>query len=473
MSSTSINTNLPALSAQRSLLSTSGQLASALQRLSSGLRVNSARDDAAGLAIAERMTTQLRGLNQGVRNLADGVSLSQTAEGGLDSITVNLQRIRELAVQSANFTNSVADRKALQNEVEQLREEITRVASQTTFNGVKLLDGSFGYADFQAGANVGERVRLDGLVDVRGAAIGQSQPVFTTVQAITASVASSPKSVQLASGTIVGLGNLPNDAKLLSQAINASGAAGLSASANANVQVGVSDSTPLANPSYDKIFYLNGFAIQLTAFGNQAIDRDNAIDEINGWTPDTGVVASPNGSGIRLAASDGRNIRLTEDPMNVGQAGWFGLGGLVSNDGFAASINLSYAVPANATLGLAFSGTGMATASFTLPLWSKIADVDVSSVANANTAILAADGALATVNGVRARLGAAMNRFESAIGSQRISIEAQTASRSRIQDADFAQETAALTRAQILQQSAMAVLAQANTRPQSVLQLLR
>jgi flagellin len=148
MSSTIINTNFASLNAQRSLQATGGQLATALQRVSSGLRVNSVRDDAAGLAIAERMTTQVRGLDQGVRNLADGVSLVQTAEGGLESITDNLQRIRELAVQAANFTNSVADRRALQQEIEQLREEITRVASQVSFNGVRLLDGSFRSAEF-------------------------------------------------------------------------------------------------------------------------------------------------------------------------------------------------------------------------------------------------------------------------------------------------------------------------------------
>ena len=152
---TVINTNVAALNAQRQLGSTSGQLATALQRLSSGLRVNSAKDDAAGLAIAERMTTQVRGLNQGIRNVADGISLAQTAEGGLDSIANNLQRIRELAVQSANFTNTATDRAALQLEVDQLKEEITRVANQTSFNGVKLLNGSFTTATFQAGANVG------------------------------------------------------------------------------------------------------------------------------------------------------------------------------------------------------------------------------------------------------------------------------------------------------------------------------
>jgi flagellin len=472
MSTTIINTNLASLNAQRSLQGTGGQLATALQRLSSGLRVNSARDDAAGLAIAERMTTQVRGLDQGVRNLADGVSLAQTAEGALESITDNLQRIRELAVQAANFTNSVTDRGALQQEVTQLREEITRVASQVSFNGVRLLDGSFRSAEFQAGANVGESVRVSGLIDARSSSLGQNQQIVTTTQQITASVTSSPKTVRVGSGPIVNLGSLPNDAKLLAQAINGSGIAGLSASALANQRVGVADPTPLPNFN-ENIIYLNGVAIQLTPLGDQTIDRDNAIGEINGWSANTGVVASVAGSGIRLTASDGRNIRLTEDPMNAGQAGWFGLGGLVDSNGFASQISIVNVVPANVSGNLTFTGTGMATESFALPLWTKIADADVSSVANANTAILATDAAIEAVNGVRARLGAAMNRFEAAIGSQRIFIEAQSSSRSRIRDANFAQETAAMTRAQILQQSAVAVLAQANTQPQSVLTLLR
>lgn len=472
MSSTIINTNFASLNAQRSLQATGGQLATALQRVSSGLRVNSARDDAAGLAIAERMTTQVRGLDQGVRNLADGVSLVQTAEGGLESITDNLQRIRELAVQAANFTNSVADRRALQQEIEQLREEITRVASQVSFNGVRLLDGSFRSAEFQAGANVGESVGVSGLLDARSSSLGQNQQIFTTTQQITASVTSSQKTVRIGAGPLVNLGNLPNDAKLLAQAINSSGVSGLSASASTNVVTGVTDSTTLPNFN-DNWIYLNGIPIQLSPTGNQAVDRANAIDDINGWSTETGVVASAVGSGIRLTAIDGRNILLTEDPMNTGLAGWWGLGGLVNANGFASKINTMLVVPTNVTGNLTFSGTGMATESFALPLWTKIADVDVTSVANANTAILATDAAIDAVNSVRARVGAAMNRFEAAIGSQRIFIEAQSSSRSRIRDADFAQETAALTRAQILQQSAVAVLAQANTQPQSVLTLLR
>ena len=154
-----INTNVMSLNAQRNLSTSGGALATALQRLSSGLRINSAKDDAAGLAIAERFTTQIRGLNQAARNANDGISLAQTGEGALAEITNNLQRIRELAVQSANSTNSASDREALNQEVEQRLAEIERVASQTSFNGQKILDGSFGTAAFQVGANAARRSR--------------------------------------------------------------------------------------------------------------------------------------------------------------------------------------------------------------------------------------------------------------------------------------------------------------------------
>ena len=155
-----INTNVMSLNAQRNLTTSGSAMATAIQRLSSGLRINSAKDDAAGLAISDRMTTQISGLNQAVRNANDGISLSQTTEGALQEVTNNLQRIRELAVQSANATNSDSDRGALDQEVQQRIAEISRIAAQTSFNGRKVLDGSFGGATFQVGANVGETISL-------------------------------------------------------------------------------------------------------------------------------------------------------------------------------------------------------------------------------------------------------------------------------------------------------------------------
>jgi flagellin len=269
-----INTNMLSLNAQRNLSTSQSSLATALQRLSSGLRINSAKDDAAGLAISERFTAQIRGLNQAVRNANDGISLAQTAEGALAEVTNNLQRIRELAVQSANATNSASDRTSLQLEVTQLLEEINRVADQTSFNGTVLLDGSFTGATFQVGANAGDTIAVTVTVDANTAAL------FTTAP-------------------------------------------------------------------------------------------------------------------------------------------------------------------------------------------------DVTTAANASAAIGAVDTALDSINAARATFGAIQNRFESVIANVSTTAENLTASRSRIRDADFAAETAALTRAQILQQAGVAILAQANAIPQNVLGLLR
>jgi flagellin len=288
--STVINTNVAALGAQRALAKTSIELSTALQRLSSGMRINSAKDDAAGLAIAERLTSQVRGYNQAIRNAGDGISLSQTAEGGIEAITNALQRIRELAVQSANYTNTSADRTAITAEVNQLKAEINRVAEQTTFNGTALLNGTFsGGGNFQVGANASEVIQVGGIADLRTAALG--------------------------------------------------------------------------------------------------------IVDLTGTPPvDTGL---------------------------------------------------------------------------------KISAISVADQADAVLALGAIDAAITQVTNERAEIGASINRFEQTISNLRVTVENVTSARSRIQDADFAAETAALTRLQILQQSGMAVLSQANQIPQGVLALLR
>lgn len=167
-----INTNVASLNAQRNLNSSQSSLATSLERLSSGLRINSAKDDAAGLAISERMTSQINGLNQATRNANDGISLAQTAEGALSEVGNNLQRIRELAVQASNGTNSQEDRDALQAEVLQLQSEIQRVAEQTSFNGTKLLDGSFSGVAFQIGANAGETINISSIANAQTASLG-------------------------------------------------------------------------------------------------------------------------------------------------------------------------------------------------------------------------------------------------------------------------------------------------------------
>ena len=218
-----INTNIASLNAQRNLNTSQNALNTSLQRLSSGLRINSAKDDAAGLAISERFTAQIRGLNQAARNANDGISLAQTGEGALGEVTNNLQRIRELAVQSANATNSSSDRAALDAEVQQLISEIDRVASQTNFNGVKLLDGSFSSQLFQVGANVGDTITLSAVVNSTALGLGLDTGGAGTADftggAITAELAAGDLTIN---GTDVGVtATTGGDAAEVAAAINA------------------------------------------------------------------------------------------------------------------------------------------------------------------------------------------------------------------------------------------------------------
>jgi flagellin len=378
-----INTNVASLNAQRNLTASQNALNTSIQRLSSGLRINSAKDDAAGLAISERMSSQIRGLNQAARNANDGISLAQTAEGALSEIGNNLQRIRELAVQASNGTNSQTDRDALNAEVTQLKAEIQRVAEQTSFNGTKLLDGSFAGVAFQVGANAGETISIDSIVNAQTASLGGT---FTrTTESFNAS-ALTGFATAISAGDIV---------------INGVDIGAIGAAANAQERAG-----------------------QLV----EAINR----------------VAGQSGVGASYDATTG-------DITLVSSAAWVESGAL--NDATVGGIS-------NASVGTASTSTG-------------ITAVSVGSFTDAQLAIGQIDNALKAVNSTRADLGAVQNRFSSVVTNLQTTSENLSASRSRIQDADFAMETASMTRGQILQQAGTAMLAQANSLPNTVLQLLR
>ena len=378
-----INTNVASLNAQRNLNRSQGLLNQSLERLSTGLRINSAKDDAAGLAISERFTTQIRGLNQAVRNASDGISLSQTAESALGELTNNLQRIRELAVQSVNATNSASDRAALDAEVTERLAEVDRIAKQTSFNGVKVLDGSFGTAVFQVGANVGETISVSLTTDVTAAAIGtvntQTGAAFTMADTDPANFVT----LDFGDGTTADL--------------------------------------------YGTVDVAAGSTVQ------------EAADAINNANLD-GISAFVNASDQLQVLSDIGDVTFTET--------------------VAAGTN---------TLGL----DTLVTADETAATATTLAGLAVDTVANANFAIARIDSALTDVNGLRGNLGAIQNRFESTIVNLQTVSENLAASRGRIQDADFAAETAALTKAQILQQAGVAVLSQANAQPQLALSLLQ
>ena len=376
-----INTNVASLNAQRNLSRSQGMMNTALERLSTGLRINSAKDDAAGLAISERFTTQIRGLNQAVRNASDGISLAQTTESALGELTNNLQRIRELAVQSVNATNSASDRAALNAEVTERIAEVDRISKQTNFNGVKVLDGSFGTAIFQVGANVGETISVSLTTDVTAGAVG-------TINTNTA-------------------------------------AAYVNADGTGDITVTFGDG--VAADAYGTAVVTGGSTVQ------------EAADQINSANV-TGVSVFVNDAGqLQLVNSNDTDVVIAES--GAGGSDATGLVGTTADEAVSAATTL--------------------------------AGVGVDTVANANFAIARIDAALTDVNGLRGNLGAIQNRFESTIVNLQTVSENLAASRGRIQDADFAAETAALTKAQILQQAGVSVLSQANAQPQLALSLLQ
>ncbi|WP_302173500.1 flagellin [uncultured Hydrogenophaga sp.] len=392
---TTINTNIMSMNAQRNLSSSQGALATSMQRLSSGLRVNSAKDDAAGLAISERMNTQVRGLNVAARNANDGISLSQVAEGALGKVGDMLQRMRELAVQSANASNNADDRKALNAEVSQLRQEIDRVAKTTSFNGTKLIDGSFANATFQVGANAGEGISIDSIVSAKTTSLGSTE-VFMTAEI----TVSGP-----ASGVLAKI-----DAGDLS---------------------------------------VNGVDLGAIAEASTGAERASQIvAAINARSSDSGVFAR---EVYTSGAVTGYQL-FSDEELALGSGA---LGGLSGASGIGTV-------------------TGASAASvYTLGDNGTTDGVNINSFGDSQLAMKVIDNAINAINSSRADLGALQSRFENAVANISIAGENISAARGRIVDADFAKETASLSRAQILQQAGTAMVAQANQVPQGVLSLLR
>ncbi len=457
-----INTNVASLNAQRNLGRSQSTMNTAMQRLSTGLRINSAKDDAAGLAISERFTTQIRGLDQAMRNANDGISLAQTAEGAMGELTNNLQRIRELAVQSANVTNSNSDRAALDAEVQQRIEEIDRIATQTSFNGLNVLDGTAGSAQFQVGANVGETISLGLSTNMRSGALGQ---IASATGDVNGSALTGALSISVGTGDPVSIGSTDGDtsAKGIAEAINSSGVSGLTALASNNESLAFVTTGGSAGDTYS--LTINDTAIFAAEDAAAGLTGAAVEQQINLFSSETGVVATFDSvaNTISLDAADGRNI-VTAETVSAGSVG----GGLTTGtyEGeltLSASENITIAGTEAAVLGL---GTSITKDAQTLN------DVSVSTVSNSNTAIQRIDAALQSVNSFRSDLGAIQNRLESTIANLATTTENLSASRGRIQDADFAAETAALTKAQILQQAGVAMLSQANAQPQVALSLL-
>jgi flagellin len=627
-----INSNINSLSTQNALNRSQSSLSTSLERLSSGLRINSAKDDAAGMAISDRATTQINGFTVAARNANDAISLSQTAEGSLSAIGNNLQRIRELALQSANSTNSASDRKALNAEASQLIAEVQRVGTTSQFNGLNLLDGTFSGSQFQVGANANQTISVSiqgATTTILGSFGGAGASVNATLNGSAAAAWTAVSTISI-NGTSVGAtvaapGITAGSAAAKANAINSKTAlTGVSATAVTTV-AGAAPAGNTALASGD--LTINGVAIGPIASATTAVGQgSNAAAAINNLTNQTGVTASystTNGA-LTLTAADGRDIQIgsgngstaavATDILNAtgltatsagagsavvaptaGAGSVTFSGAAVANDAViingvtftfadavgadAYTINSATSVTvtrdftasntaaANATslnaaisqaklaasatstalasltntnlvagtVALADSRVGLAatvgrtvtetltngTASastvvgtdftlgggnpasaitggtltlssaenFTLtqtgtaladaglssyaPALTTLSTVDISTVGGSNAAIGILDAALAQVNSQKASLGAYQNRFAATVDNLQTSAQNLTAARSRTRDADFASETANLSRSQVLQQAGIAILSQANQLPQQVLSLLR
>jgi flagellin len=504
-----VNTNVASLTAQRNLSGSQNMLSTSLERLSSGLRINSAKDDAAGLSISARFEAQIRGLNQGVRNANDGISLAQTAEGALGEVTNNLQRVRELAVQSANATNSSSDRTTLQAEVAQLVAEIDRVATQTTFNNIKLLDGSFTAQSFQVGANSGETITVANIVDAQSTSIGSD--ALTTDGAgvgdtflgsafgTGATNANTSTAITIASATGGGSGTITTVAK-----DSAKDLADLFNTNNSTTGIGVTATA--SNVAYISNFGGGNVTLDVSSRTNDAVaagtaevsiastavtsgDLSALVTQFNNSYASTGikaeqVVMSDGGAALKLTSSTGHDIAIGNftstagtKTVNVGKDLAETAGTSVALDGDATNNNdftiISGEVELSSAKGALTVTDGGNVFSTKTSTNSTVASVDISTAAGGTAALKVIDAALDSINSGRGDLGAYQNRFESVVASQQVAAENLSASKSRIEDADFAAETAQLTKSQILQQSGIAMLAQANSLPQNVLALLQ
>ena len=463
-----VNTNVASLNAQRNLNRSQGALATSLQRLSTGLRINSAKDDAAGMAISERFTTQIRGLNQAVRNANDGISLAQTAESALAELTSNLQRIRELAVQSVNASNSASDRSALDAEVQQRIAEIDRIASQTSFNGAKVLNGSFGTATFQVGANVGETINVNLTTGVRSGQLGQIATATGTVT--TNSLSAGGLTIAVGAGDAVSVGaSASASAKDKAEAINSAGVAGLTATAFTEVAAAFTDTTAAATGETYEL-NINGTDVY-SGFDLQAnvLTGADVAAQVNLFSSQTGVSASFDATAgeITFTAADGEDITIDET-ITAAE----GIDDAVADaGGVTTSGDITLSAAENITMTGEFAELGLAAV--IAKDAATLDNVAVTTVSNSNDAINRIDSALSAVSSLRSEFGAIQSRFESTITNLQTVTENLAASRSRIQDADFAAETAELTKAQILQQAGVAILAQANAQPQIALSLLQ
>ncbi|WP_243047650.1 flagellin [Dyella sp. RRB7] len=469
-----INTNISSLQTQNNLSKSQSALAQATERLSSGLKINSAADNAAGFAISQQYTTQIGGLTQASANASDAINLAQTAGSALDQVTSNLQAIRDLAVQSANGTYTSADRASIDQEVQQRLQEITRIANQTTFNGSNILDGSLGTKSFQIGANVGQTISVSLNTDVKASQIGQVAEVNT------GSISGAFAGLSVSTGSGSGTGALT---------VTTGGTGGTAV----NVAVGTYHSVSglaaaINNAAGTGVATVNSSGQLVLASGTTLGGGDaTALGTVGSGGLVSGAQAAVGDLSAETLTINGKAVKLTgvtslqdlSDTINA--AGVSGVTAAVNAAGNGVNFYSSNALTiSDSTSGVITSGAtdGNTGVNFTAgsanaSTGGSLANGNVLTVDSANDLISRIDVALTTVSNFSAQLGAVQNRFQSTIST----VQAQTtnlqSSQSTIQDADFASETASLSQAQVLQQAGISVLAQANSNPQQVLKLLQ
>ncbi|MBA1275208.1 flagellin [Stutzerimonas azotifigens] len=484
-----VNTNIPSLNTQRNINNTSNALNTSMQRLSTGSRINSAKDDAAGLQISNRLSNQISGLNVAVRNANDGISLAQTAEGALQQSTNILQRMRDLSIQSANGSNSDADRSALQKEVSALQNELTRIAETTTFGGRKLMDGSFGTSSFQVGSNAYETidvtVKSASASDIGSYQVGSDKSAGTPT--VSGSVVADAATAFTAGDlTVVGNGQTKTisvavDDSAKSLAAKFDGAiSGLTATARTVFKVEVNQVAEGDTANFTMTVG-SGTDAKTVDFVGVTSTKDLA-EQINSNSAKLGLKANLDTNNVlTVESSTGENVSfgtITGDvtmqaSVQDAKGEFTDLADIGGDETIVGYIQLnsptsfSVATPDAST---AVSGELFGAANAEK---SSVANVDISTADGAQRALAVIDNALAGIDSQRADLGAVQNRFDNTINNLQNISENASAARSRIMDTDYAAETANLSKNQVLQQAGTAILAQAKQLPQSVLSLLQ
>jgi flagellin len=441
-----LNTNIDSLIAQNALSTSGNQLQTSLQQLSTGLRINTAADDAAGYAIVQGMTSQINGLNQAAQNANDGVSLAQTASGAMQEVTNDLQSMRDLAVESLNASNSSQDRQDLNAQFTQLMNDINSVSSQTQFNGVSLLDGTFQGATFQVGANAGQSITIGAISSASASAIGT---YYTgTTSAVGTVDLSSGSSINV---TAAGSAGTYNATSLAGSTALGTAVDGASVSLTVNV-----DGTAYTTNS-------------ITLSGTESTDLKSIAAAVNqALSSAGGIVATVTGTGIQLSGTS---------TAGSGHVVTFDVASATDASGNAVTLSAGQATAATTALGLDSSDTvgsyTTASGAATTSSAAHLSGLNVTTVDNSNLTLVSIDFALQQLATSSADLGAYQNRFQSAITGLTTDSTNLSSAESSIQDTDYAAATSNLSKAQILQQAGTAMVAQANTIPQNILTLLQ